>query len=153
MFKIILVLSMSTVVMWGSIIPKLGGESDHVDRNFVRDNEKKVVVDTKNKKIYNDASYGTKLTYDEAEAYCKNMDYLGKNDWRVPSYKELKSLLELSRRPIAVKHAFQNVQEGIYWSSTKDRYKSAWYVDFDLGRYYTSKYNYKYYVLCVRDEK
>jgi len=153
MLKITLVLSMSAVMMWGSIIPKFGGESDHVDANFVRDDVKKVVIDTKNKKIYNDDSYASKLTYHEAEAYCKKMNYLEKDDWRVPTYEELKSLLELSRRPIAIKHVFQNVQEGIYWSSTKDKYESAWYVDYDLGRYYTSKYNYKYYVLCVRDDK
>jgi len=153
MLKIGTIFIISTVMVWGSIIPKFGGESDKVDSSFVRDNNRSVVTDTKNKKIYNDALYAKDVTFDEAYRYCAKMDYLGLNDWRVPSYEELKSLLELSRRPIAIKHAFKNVQEGIYWSSTKDRRENAWYVDFDLGRYYTAEYSKKFFVLCVRDVK
>ncbi len=153
MVKISVVLMVSTVIMWSSIIPNFSGESDKVDNSFVRDDNKSIVIDSKNNKIYNDDSYGTNLTFLEANSYCAKMDYLGTVDWRLPSHEEMKSLLELSRRPIAIKHAFKNVQEGIYWTSTKDRRENAWYVDFDLGRYFTAKYDKKFFVLCVRDFK
>ena len=153
MVKVSVVLMVSTVIMWSSMIPNFSGESDKVDSSFVRDDNKSIVIDSKNNKIYNDDSYGSNLTFLEANNYCAKMDYLGVNDWRVPSYEEMKSLLELSRRPIAIKHAFKNVQEGIYWSSTKDRRENAWYIDFDLGRYYVAEYSKKFFVLCVRDAK
>ncbi len=153
MLKIALVLLISSVVVWGSIIPKFGGESDKVDSTFIRDNNKSIVIDTKNRKIYNDSSYGSDMTFDKAQEYCSSMRYLGVDSWRVPTKDELTSLLELSRRPIAIKHAFINVQEGIYWSSTKDRRNDAWYVDFDLGRYYVADRDKRLFVMCVRDVK
>jgi len=128
-----------------------GGDSDKVDKNFMRDNDKKIVLDSKNKKIYNDSTPSSKMDYDSAISYCEKMDYLGYSDWRVPTKEELIFLLELSRSHISIKHAFKNVQQGIYWASTKDRYRDAWYIDFDLGRYNTATYDHKYYVLCIKN--
>jgi len=90
------------------------------------------------------------MTYHQAVAYCKAMKHLGHNDWRLPSKEELKNIMEVGRRDLNVKRAFKNVQEGIYWSATKDRREEAWYVDFDLGRYSTADYDHKYYALCIR---
>ena len=107
----------------------------------MRDDSKQVVLDQKDHKIYYDAKPSTKMSYGDAVKYCKTMDYLGYTSWRVPNKEESRSLLELSRRKITIKHAFRNVQEGIYWSSTTDRYNKAWYFDFDLGRYSTAEKN------------
>lgn len=128
-----------------------GGDSDNIDKNFLRDNKKEVVLDSKNKKIYYDSTPSQKMDFDSAVAYCQDMNYLGYSDWRLPSKDELKSLLELSRSHISIKHAFQNIQKGIYWSSTQDRHKDAYYVDFDLGRYSTATYEHKFYVICVKE--
>ncbi|MEA3418125.1 MAG: DUF1566 domain-containing protein [Campylobacterota bacterium] len=154
MIRTSLVLALATVTLSGGFIPDFsfayGGDSDKIDKNFARDDKKEVVLDIKNKKIYYDSTPSAKMNFFDAEQYCKKMDYLGYKDWRVPSKDELRSLFELSRRHISIKHAFKNVQEGIYWSSTKDRHEQAWYIDFDLGRYSTAKYDHEYYVLCVR---
>ena len=154
MIKTALLLSAATAMLSGGFIPDFsfafGGDSDRIDKNFVRDNENEVVLDIKNKKIYYDSTPSEKMDYFAAEKYCNKMDYLGYKDWRLPSKDELRSLFDLSRPGVTIKHAFKNVQEGIYWTSTKDRYEQAWYVDFDLGRYSTAKYDHKYYVICVR---
>ena len=125
----------------------------HVDKNFVRDNTRGIVLDKKNRKFYYDANASKKMTYDEAVKYCQNMDYLGYKKWRLPTKEEMRSLLELSRQKPRVKHAFKNVQKGIYWASTKDRLGNAWYFDFDLGRYYVADTDKKFYALCVGSEK
>ncbi len=149
-----LFVSASTMLLSNSIFSSFsfayGGDSDRVDKNFIRDEKREVVLDKKSNKIYYDATPSAKMDYYSAIEYCDKMDYLGYDNWRVPTKDELKSLLELSRSYISIKHAFKNIQKGIYWSATKDRYKQAWYIDFDLGRYSTAKYDHKYYVICVK---
>jgi len=156
MMKKILTLSIAATVMASASIfagMSYGKGSGRVDKNFTRDDNRSVVIDQKNRKMYTDGKPSEKLTYHDAIAYCEKLSFAGYSDWKLPSKEELKSLLELSRRDLNVKHAFKNVQEGIYWSATKDRHNSAWYVDFDLGRYSTADYDHLYYVLCVRDSK
>ena len=157
MKKIIFLLSFTLLTLYGGFWPDFSfaydrSDSDNIDKNFVRDNTQQVVLDKKNHKIYYDAKASSKMTYDDAQKYCEKMDYLGYTSWRVPTKEELRSLLELSRRKITVKHAFKNVQQGIYWASTTDRYNKAWYFDFDLGRYSTTEKSKKFYVLCVGEK-
>jgi len=130
-----------------------GGDSGKVDKNFVRDDKQEVVKDLKSGLIYYDAAPSAKMDYNKAVAYCNALNYLDHTDWKLPSKEELKAILDLGRRSINVKRAFKNIQEGIYWSSTKDRRNDAWYVDFDLGRYSTASYDHLNYVLCIRQEK
>ena len=125
----------------------------HVDTNFVRDDKQQIVLERKEKKFYYDAKPSKKMTYREAVSYCEKMDYLGYTKWQLPSKEEMRSLLELSRRDITVKHAFKNIQKGIYWSSTKDRSSEAWYFDFELGRYFVADMHRKFYAICVGREK
>jgi len=157
MKKIIFVLSFSLVTLHSGFWPDFSfayerGDSGKIDKNFVRDDSKKIVLDQKDHKIYYDAKPSPKMNYDDALKYCEKMDYLGYTSWRVPNKEEMRSLLELSRRKITVKHAFKNVQEGIYWSSTTDRYNDAWYFDFDLGRYSTAEKSKKFYLFCVGEK-
>ena len=130
-----------------------GGDSDNIDKNFVRDDKKEIVRDIKNAKVYYDSTPSLKMNFFAAWNHCQKIDYLGYKDWRVPSKDEFKSLLDLGRRNMTVKHAFKNIQRGTYWSATEDRYDTAWFFDVDLGRYSTEDYKRNYYVLCVRDMK
>jgi len=128
-------------------------DTTNVDKSYVRDDKQNIVLDTSSKRVYYDSTPSPKMHFYKAWDYCKKMDYLGQKDWRVPSKSELRSLLELSRRTITVKHAFKNVKEEKYWTSTEDRFEQAYYVDFNLGRYSTAKLTKKYHVICVRDSK
>ncbi len=127
-------------------------DNSRVDRNFVRDDKKEVVLDKKHNKIYYDSKPFGPMSYDEALKTCERLDYLGYMNWRLPTKEEMRSLLELSRRGVTVKHAFQNIQKGIYWSASKDGDKEAWYFDFDLGRYFVDDRHKKYRVICVDEQ-
>ena len=155
MRKILFIFTLSIVVASANLMSDFsfgfGGDSDNVDKNFLRDNKKEVVLDSKSKKIYYDSTPSKKMDFESAITYCKDMNYLGYSDWRLPNKDELKSLFELSRSHISIKHAFQNIQKGIYWSSTKDRRNDAYYVDFDLGRYSTTSYEHEFYAICVKE--
>ena len=159
MIKTALLLTLTSIMASAWFFPSMsfgyGDDNDttNVDKSYVRDEKKEIVLDTSSKRVYYDSTPAPKMHFFRAWEYCQKMDYLGQKDWRVPSKDELRSLLELSRRTITVKHAFQNVKEEKYWTSTEDKYEQAYYVDFDLGRYSTDKYTDKYRVICVRDLK
>ncbi|WP_373036733.1 DUF1566 domain-containing protein [Sulfurimonas sp.] len=155
MIKIILTLSLSAVISsaWFTM-PKFGhthSDSKNIDENFVRDDKQQVVVDKKNHKMYYDSTPCKKMNFTRALSHCNNLNYLGKSNWRVPTKKEAKSLLELSRPNLKSKHAFENAKRDIYWTSTEFRSDSGWYVDFNTGRYSTHDIQKKHRVICVRD--
>ena len=117
MKKTVFVLTFALVTLHSGFWPDFSfsyerGDSDKIDKNFVRDDGKQVVLDQKDHKIYYDAKPSEKMSYVDAVKYCKTMDHLGHTSWRVPSKEEMHSLLELSRRSVTVKHAFKNIQEG-----------------------------------------
>lgn len=75
---------------------------------------------------------GGKKTWDEAADYldCLNSSaYLGHNDWRIPSVKELSSLISKIAKANKIEHkydiagpklkklGFKNIQPSLYWSS------------------------------------
>ena len=150
-----------TAVALSAWFPNLsfgGGDGDkryeNIDKNFVRDSKQEVVQDIKKSKMYSDGQTSKRMHFYATWEYCKTMKHAGHDDWRVPSKDELRSLLELSRRSVTVKHAFKNVIEEKYWSSTEDRYSNkSWYFDFDLGRYSTDRNSKMYRAMCVRDSK
>ncbi|MFA6191600.1 MAG: DUF1566 domain-containing protein [Sulfurimonas sp.] len=152
MVKVSLILVMLSSLVFGFFMPTFsfgGGDSDKIDTNFERDNRTEIVLDKKESKIYYDGDSSSQMNFEDAQAFCKKSDFLGYKEWKVPTKEEYVSMLELSRSHITVKHAFKNIQKGIYWSATEDRFNEAWFVDFDLGRYSTGKKDDKHYALCV----
>ena len=74
------------------------------------------------------------------------------NDWRLPTIKELLTLVDYSKcNPASTSYITSNC----YWSSTTDASDTslAWSVSFNDG--YTNYYDktYALYVLCVRDSE
>ncbi len=75
---------------------------------------------------------GTGMVWEDALAYCENLDAAGYDDWRLPNAKELQSIVDYSRSPdttesAAIDPIFNStpiVNErgetdyGFYWSST-----------------------------------
>jgi len=151
---VLVALSATVALAWFSP-PRMNlGKSDdsnNVDTNYVRVDAKAIVVDTKGKKYFYDGGASGAMSFDSAQVYCADMNHSGYTDWRVPTKEEMRDLLENSRSGVTVKHAFKNVQETIYWSSTEANYGKAWYFDFDLGRYGKRDKNKNFHVFCVRD--
>uniref|UniRef100_A0A6M3ILJ7 Lcl C-terminal domain-containing protein n=1 Tax=viral metagenome TaxID=1070528 RepID=A0A6M3ILJ7_9ZZZZ len=89
----------------------------------------------------------------EAGGYCKNLTLAGHSGWRLPTRKELVSLVDYKRRAPAIDSIFRLFLLK-YWSSTTDICNTnlAWYVDFGIGYDYVTYKSYSYYVRAVRGE-
>ena len=64
---------------------------------------------------------GTPATMDwyEALTNCKELNYAGHNDWRLPNTKELETLIDYSKKDPSIDgNKFPNTQNGNYWSGS-----------------------------------
>ncbi|WP_320170629.1 DUF1566 domain-containing protein [Maridesulfovibrio sp.] len=74
--------------------------------------------------IWQKTDSGRKLNWEQALSYCENLTYGGRNDWRLPSVKELQSIVDYSRSPettnsAAIDPVFDVTDiESYYYSST-----------------------------------
>ena len=125
-----------------------------------RDNDKNVVI-CNDKKLgrlmWQDEKQGFKVTWDEAQKYCKTLSLAGYKDWRLPTKVELLSIADHSRYNPALNTAFKYIADpkySDYWSQTKYPVNSSypWFVGFSLGY---ANWNCVYcrpFVRCVRED-
>lgn len=113
--------------------------------NTVKDRETGLVwqddEDAKNKKV----------NWKEAKEYCQNLSLGLRGDWRIPTVKELQTIVDLNRFNPAIKEGFQNVAPVKYWASeyiigTKKAYL-VYFKHGDTGKYSNTA---KLGVRCVR---
>jgi hypothetical protein len=85
--------------------------------------------------------------------YCRDLTLNGKNDWRLPKYKELLSIVNYSAADPKINTiTFPYTKSDIYWTSSTyaGEPQSAWVVGFEKGTSGTrSKLN-EAYARCVR---
>ena len=94
-----------------------------------------------------------KLSTLEAKMYCKKLHLATKNDWRVPTYSELLTLVDYFRYEPSSIDELKNIHINRYWTSTEDAVdiSATWYVDFTYGQTGSALRYLKYNVRCVRD--
>ncbi|CAK0756417.1 hypothetical protein CCP4SC76_2780003 [Gammaproteobacteria bacterium] len=93
------------------------------------------ILDTQTNLIW-DKTFKDNLTFYEALYYAEqaNQDnYLGYNDWRVPTIQEILSLVDYTKYDPA--STFPNMPSSFFWSSAPYAYYSvnAWNVNFYGG--------------------
>jgi hypothetical protein len=100
------------------------------------------------------------LNWEEAMKYCQELSLAGHNDWRLPTIKELPTILDLSYKDGAwfFKEFFPNTQTaplGFYWASTTYGDTFGWGENFQFGYdgYYAGKKEGRYPFRPVRSIK
>ncbi len=96
------------------------------------------------------------VTYLEANSYCETLKLGEHDDWRVPTIKELLSIVDYARYEPATLKEFSRVdQNRLYWSSTTYANKSTefWGVVFEDGDTNNASAIYDRRVRCVRAVK
>lgn len=135
-----IVMNESTGLMW----------QDNLDSKGI---QKKWLIDEHYKTCEKNILSTCSITLgDTASTYCKQLNFGGYIDWRLPTLDELAHILDYSKKDFHNSH-FQN-WEGNYWSSDtyKQSTKYAWFVNINTQDYITyEKKNTKKYVKCVRE--
>ncbi len=128
------------------------------DRNYTDHGDGTVTDNITNLMWQQEDDNKKKLTWNEAKGYCYNLKFAGKNDWRLPSMKELKSIVDFGKDNPAIDGIFKNTNNSFYWSAsievTEYTPKLVWCVHFRNGNDdHSSKAPsplYDYFVRCVR---
>ncbi len=94
---------------------------------------------------------GTLRTWESALAYCEGLTLSYYDDWRLPSRRELSSIVDFSSYFPAIDGVFSSRPE-YYWSATTYAYSTsrAWILGFYSGSVAGSKKTTNLYVRCVR---
>ena len=115
------------------------------------DNGDGTVTDTRTGLIWQQKTAPGEHTWEEAVKYCETLELGSHEDWRLPSIRELQSIVDYGRYDPAIDPVF-SAELSWYWSSSSyvNFPNSAWFVDFNSGYvHYDYKYNH-YYVRAVR---
>jgi hypothetical protein len=125
-----------------------------VEADFIRDNDKKVVLDSSSGLIWQDDGVPN-YDWQGAINYCENLTLGGYEDWRLPNYNELYNLADRTKSTRAISAEFQNVEDtGNYWTSTSyfDDKTKAWQIYFGNGNDLKSAKSSGLKIRCVRDD-
>jgi hypothetical protein len=98
-------------------------------------------------------SSGDAATYCNTQAYMNRVNAVGlcgANDWRMPTVKELESLVNFYSSPVIDTGYFPNTMSNWYWSGSPSAFlsNSAWNVYFTFGGY--SDFDNRGYNVAVR---
>lgn len=134
-----------------------------ITTGFSRDNRLEVVKDDIYRLMWQDQQFNNLMYYAKALEYCKNLNFAGFDDWRLPTINELLSITDDTKYNPAINKAFKNVPYetndkgekncGWHWSSTRSTNGSsrAWVVVFRSGGSYWGDVSDRGFVRCVRD--
>jgi len=99
------------------------GNPDYGRNDFV-DNGNGTISDKGTGLVWQKSDDGKTRNWEQALSYCENLTAAGRDDWRLPSAKELQSIVDYSRSPSATNSAAIDPIFGImemesyFWSAT-----------------------------------
>ncbi len=76
------------------------------------------------------------MTWKDAIEACKDLDFAGHKDWRLPTIEELRSIVDYTRDKPAINITFfPDTKKSWYWTITPTSWSSdnAWVVNFNGG--------------------
>jgi len=114
-----------------------------------------MVLDKKNAIYWQDTLSSQKSSEDWSDAvlYCDTLVLNSMEHWRLPTFKELFSLVDYTRVDPAINPVFSFVKEGTYWTSTSfsPTKARAWTIDFRTGKTYYNYTTTNHAVRCVKE--
>ena len=119
------------------------------------------VIDDANKLMWQDTKENIKilLTQEDANKYCENLNLGGFRDWKLPSVKNYKTIIEKKskRSLLKINKAFKYTKRDNYWAKDRTWIRNfgeyGYYVYFKSGTIYYQNRTYSKYVRCVRNLK
>jgi len=131
-----------------------GEDSDYtINPPSYTDNGDGTVMDNVTSLMWQQEADDTQRTWAEACTYCDDLSLGGFNDWRLPSKKELLSIVDCgSDNPSIDTTYFSGTNSSYYWSSTTDAddTSDACFVNFSAGSVNSYLKSDSNYVRCVR---
>lgn len=114
-----------------------------------------VVIDNKTGLIWQDdrAAKYIQKDWQGALNFCSELRLAGYDDWRLPTIKELETIVGASPRNMDIKKEFKNIGgSGYYWSSIAHESNEAfaWMMNFKRGYEYKNYKTYERHIRCVR---
>lgn len=82
------------------------------------------------------------LSYEAAQDWTSTLVLAGFNDWRVPTIKEMSSLVETEcKSPSINTRVFSGIEPEVYWSSESNFWirRMAWSLYFYRGQYFSNQ--------------
>ncbi len=95
------------------------------------------------------------ITYYEADDYCSKLVVGSQKDFRLPTLKELLTIVDYNRFKPAIVEGFTSTSNEVYWSSTRfvDDSDKVWAVNFRDAKTDIIAKSYDRRVRCVKSTK
>ena len=119
-------------------------------------NANAVISDKKQHIYWQDSAIPKKKNtkdWEDAAAYCDILVLNGIENWRLPTFTELLSIVDYTHSEPAINPVFTHTGEGTYWTATgfSANRSRAWTIDFRTGKTYYSYKTTNHAVRCVAD--
>ena len=124
----------------GHSVRAVFGRQSQISNHFVINGDG-TVSDINTGLMWQQVTAPGRYTWLQALNYCETFNLAGYNDWRLPTIKELESIVDLSIYPAIDTNIFPYIPSCRYWSSVTSATNSSesWFIFMDLG--YVGFYN------------
>lgn len=126
-----------------------------LEANIYRKSNINVVIDKARSLMWTDDKNSVLLryTHQDATKYCQNLKHAGYKGWRLPTIKEIETIVN-KKRVGNINKAFKYHLMDDYWAS-KSHWRTLWfyadYMFFESGTpYYDSRHKKKFF-RCIRE--
>jgi uncharacterized delta-60 repeat protein len=126
-----------------------GGQTEN---RFI-DNGDGTVTDLSTGLMWQQATAPGTYTWEQALSYSENLTLAGHSDWRLPTIKELDSIVDLTRQNLTINPVyFPDTRASFYWSSTTyiSDMTYPWSISFNYGMNGNLPKSYDGYIRAVR---
>jgi len=135
-----------------------GEDSDYtINPPSYTDNGDGTITDNVTSLIWQKEDDNRNRIWDDANSYCNDLTLASYSDWRLPSKKDLMSIVDYGTAfPSIDRNYFPDTFGSYYWSTTRANGSYAmyaWCVDFGIGRVNNTYKSMLYDVRCVRSQE